>query len=168
MRKMLLGISAGAALMLAAGVQASILGPFTMKSEGVTTQSGLDLDYAGLVTDQPAAFGFVTHTASLTIDPMDSTISGTFSFTGVNGDLFMDVAGSLFDIGGPFATTAGTFSVTGGTGDFAGIIGSGVFNSFTDTDNGDTEVRLGGVLIPAPGSAALLALAGLAAARRRR
>ncbi len=55
----------------------------------------------------------------------------------------------------------------GGTG-FSGNLGEGSYSIFVQQTGPVTELELGLVVIPAPGAAATLALAGLALARRRR
>jgi len=55
----------------------------------------------------------------------------------------------------------------GGTG-FSGNLGEGSYSIFVQQTGPVTEAELGIVVIPAPASAAVLGLAGLAAARRRR
>lgn len=148
-----------------------ILGEFTVEAEGTATLDGADIDVLADVVDQDPALGFTSLEAILTVGVAGggaTPISGSFTLFGDDGDLFATADGSLFGLGEPFITTAGTFTITGGTGIFASLTGSGVFSSFTDIATGATQVKLGGVLVPAPGSLAMIGAAGLIAIPRRR
>lgn len=172
MKRLMYGMVTSAALAFGSTLAtAGVVGPFEVEAEGVSTQDGAVVDFEGDVTSQtPISLNFDTLTSSITLGavgggPIDFT--GSFVLSGADGDLFADVTGVLFDAGG-FSSTAGSFIVTGGTGIFDGLTGEGVVNSLTFNEDGSTQVKIAGTLVPAPGVLGLFAVSGLVCGRRRR
>lgn len=158
-----------AGLLLCATARADVFGQFTLVSEGLTELDGLEADYAGPVISQPASFGFDMMIAELLINPAFTELDGTFEWLGANGNLFAFAEGFVtLDPEGGFASSSGSWTITGGTGVFDGVTGTGTFAALINIFTDETTVLVGGTLIPAPGAAALLMLAGLAGSRRRR
>ena len=121
-------------------------------------------------------YTFATSAGTLDIDTGSNpdSVSGSLVFTDGGGDtITISLSGSAFGTGSQFATAAGTWTMTSGTGAFSAFSGSGTWNTalFFQTAGSDKAMsmsKFGGDLVPAPGAAALMALGGLVAIRRRR
>lgn len=172
MKRTLLGaLSAVAILFSAPTAIAGVIGPFSAIAEGTMSIEGNEITIDTDVIFQDPDLGLLTFFAELTIEGKDNPfgLSGIFMMGALDGNLFGEVNGSLFineDFG--FASTAGKFNITGGSGIFEGITGTGVFTAITNLETGATLVQIVGVLVPAPGAFAALAMAGLMTGRRRR
>jgi hypothetical protein len=172
MRLMHMIAACAGAAMLSAVSHADIIGPFHLMATGqaeieddIITKTSLN------VMDQDPALGFQTVDVTLSLDDPDQpqSLLGSISIAGDDGWLYADiVSGMIFGLDTNFATAAGEFIITGGTGVFDGAMGSGTFNSFTNTQTGQTQIKLGAVLVPTPGALALLGVAGLCGRTRRR
>lgn len=159
-------------LIVCSAATADLIGPFQAQAIGTAdineptiTMSNMD------VISQDPMMNFDSLDVALTLDAPGSPqgFFGSFSLSGTDGSLFADItSGSIFGLDTMFATAAGEFVIMGGTGLFEGLNGFGTFNTFINTDTGQTQVKIGGMLLPAPGALAVLGLAGLCGPRRRR
>lgn len=101
-------------------------------------------------------------------------LSGTAIFQGANpvDQIVLSISGLLDGIDGqPNFSYSGLWETTSAGGVYAGLYGSGDFSGsayYTSADGGLVDGVFQGDLVPTPGAASLLALAGLAACRRRR
>lgn len=151
---------------------ADLIGPFQAQATGEaefgdSTITKTNLDVIG----QDPMLNFDSLDVTLTLDEPGSPqgFTGMFTLSGADGSLFADiVSGSIFGLDTNFATAAGEFVISGGTGIFEGVTGFGTLNSFTNMSTGQTQVKIGGEFLPAPGTLALLGVAGLVGPRRRR
>jgi hypothetical protein len=131
-----------------------------------------------VVGTQFGPYGFETvegtFSAELGDPDLDGAFSGTFDLIGADpGDVLTIVAEGTTDNGfdETFFSYAGTWEVTGATGAYAGLTGAGDLsgsNFFDGKDAGFVSFQVQGVLVPTPAGFGLVAVAGLAAFRRRR
>ncbi len=140
----------------------------------------------------PGAFADVQIAMTISnIGPLTADGNGTITLTDANGDfiladvdgIFRKIGGSIFyegalsnaffiDVTGDNlfdGTTAGSF-ITPYTGPYSGSVVELFFNpgSFFSASFSDQVTLASGLLVPAPGATAILALGGLIAAGRRR
>ena len=95
--------------------------------------------------------------------------AGGFLLGGLDGDFAADASGSFFfDKDSGFAIGSGFWELSDGSGIFEGLSGVGTISVVIDGASGETIVKVGGILVPAPGVLAGMGLAGLTMRRRRR
>lgn len=153
-------------------VEADIIGPFEVQAVGEASidESSITMTNLAVIDQQPSLNFQLADVTLLLDDPgPPQSIIGSFTLSGDSGSLSADiVSGAIFGFNSNFATAAGDFVITGGTGLFEGIIGQGSFNSFTNMNTGETQIKIGGKILPAPSALALLGIAGCCGRRRRR
>lgn len=161
-----------AAVFCASHASAGFVGAFTVEGSGPSaTVLNEEMTAAttafevSIVTGLPD-LGFTAMEAAVVTDIATGGFTGTFELGGASGSLLGLLVGTVTPIeGGTIA--AGSVIVLAGTGDFEGLSGVGSFGIVTDAA-GISFWELGAVLVPGPGSLALLALGGIVTCRRRR
>lgn len=129
---------------------------FTFQIESGTELAGLILrDYEGI---DEIAFLAIAEGPTFPVDP---NVGDPFAFLG--GVLFGSDPGGV----GTDLFPLLQLPYAGGTG-FSGNLGEGSYSVFVQQTGALTTAEFGFIVIPAPGSAAAVGLAGLLTARRRR
>ena len=172
MKRILFGLVCTVAILFSAqSATAGLIGPFTAIAEGTSSVEGDQLTLDTDIIFQDPDLGLLTYFAELTVVGDDNPfgLTGIFTIGAEDGSLFGVLAGTMFiDEENGLASSAGIFFMISGTGVFEGFTGQGVFTSITNLETGSIVVQLAGVLVPAPGAFAGLAMAGLLTGRRRR
>jgi hypothetical protein len=107
------------------------------------------------------------------INLVDYSPAGNTTFLGVDDSATYDAGANSEALGFTFFGVAeiGTDllpSIAASNGGFTGSLGPGTYTWWLDEGTGPQDYAVDFVLVPAPGAAGLLGLAGLIAARRRR
>ena len=173
MRRSLFGL-AGALVVVFFSAQPALAGaegPFSTTSVGVS-----EFDKGGmLVIDADVLFqvpdlGLETFDGEFMLtEGGELGFEGGFLLAGSEGDFTADAFGSFFfDKDSGFAIGSGFWELSDGSGIFEGLSGVGTISVVIDGASGETIVKVGGILVPAPGVLAGMGLAGLTMRRRRR
>lgn len=160
-------MAAAGVFALSSAAQAGLVGSFQLEGEGTAEQVGDQINLTANITSGELPLSTASATLTLGDSNPFQQFGGDLTLTGDDGQLFATLEGAFFEQGN-FTSGSGQMEITGGTGIFDGLTGDGVFTSLTNNESGDTQIKLAGELIPAPGAIALLGLGGLVAGRRRR
>lgn len=158
---------------MAADLVMTGLGPYTFTSlgppiMGTSTQTASPAQSGG--------FAIQSYKIDFTQAPgSPAAFTGTFSFAGIGVTDIMSGTFSGSAIieppGSGMQSMAGTWMITSSSGAYAGLVGSGSFSGFfvaASPTAGTGGMTWLGSIVPTPGTAALLAAAGLVGVRRRR
>ncbi len=174
------------AVCLAAGLMAPAAHADLMQYQGMGTYqitkytaTYVVFEFTQPVVSQIGGFGFTgfsgTATQTFSVPPeLPDDVVGTGVLVGATpaDTLTVDFHGLGFGFGPGTASVAASVTFSGGTGAYAGVFGLGDLSGWVIYGTGltgDLGVTLQGDLpVPTPGAMALLGLAGLVAARRRR
>jgi hypothetical protein len=171
-------VGVGLSLALASTAQAQFFvasgsGTYEITSPAPTSTASATLT----LTVVSGPFDFASATGEVKTDSTvtPARVTGVMTLRDSAGDeIVINMLGESFGVGQTFESASGDWSMVSGTGVFAGLTGDGTWGYSVDFSAGFTgpqpmTAEIGGTLIPAPGSIALVSMVfGTLAARRRR
>src|SRR3954462_12480911 len=117
--------------------------------KGSLTASEVDIVTFPTLLADGAAEGTATHLGrytakfNATVNVLDGTSTGSFTFTAANGDqLFSTLVG--LGVGEPIANITETLTITGGTGRLAGVSGTLIVQRTLDLTTGESSGTIEG------------------------